>query len=115
MPLLLAYADDIVVISDSINSLDRVFSELISELVSVGLEVNESKCEVLIRDPGRDSEGVSDTLCLAGRNVRVVPVIKYLGIYISSDLSRRIGSNRDTRLSICFVRFCWKIVCNSRC
>lgn len=51
LPLLLAYDDDILIIGDSITSLTRIWRELIPELRVIGLEVNEQKCSLLIRDP----------------------------------------------------------------
>jgi len=51
LPLLLAYADDLIVVGDSLNSLERPLAALITELQAFGLTINEKKCSILIRDP----------------------------------------------------------------
>lgn len=51
LPLLLVDADGIVITSDSVNALEVVLKELVPELRSIGLEINDEKCSVLMKDP----------------------------------------------------------------
>lgn len=47
----LAYADDITLLTDSLQSAKKVLQELEKELHTIGLTVNESKCSIMLRDP----------------------------------------------------------------
>lgn len=89
LPIILAYADDIIILADSIQSADRIFQELETELQAIGLTVNESKSSVLLRDPTQAVMPLGETIRLGRKDIKVVNVSKYLGIYISSDLDRR--------------------------
>lgn len=85
LPMLLAYADDIIITSDSVSTLETIFSELIA----VGLEINEKKCSILVRDPCEYSNLPGDYIILNSKQIRRVTMLKYLGIYMSSSLDRR--------------------------
>lgn len=89
LPMLLAYADDILIMAESENMMETVLRELIPELQTIGLQINEKKCAVLIRDPLDTSVTQPDHLLLNGTKYDVVPVMKYLGIYLTRDLDRR--------------------------
>lgn len=85
LPLILAYADDLVVLADNTGQLDMVLHELLLELANIGLSVNNDKCSILIRDPcglGPHPEHIT----LQNIPFAVVPVLKYLGIYLTSNL-----------------------------
>lgn len=80
MPLILAYADDIILVSGSLNMLETVFKEL----RSARLEINDNKCNILIREPGNEAP-IPPNIVLNGVNIQVVTIMKYLGIYITSE------------------------------
>lgn len=86
LPLILAYADDIIILTDFVQSTDRVFTEIEQELNAIGFFINESKSSILLRDPVQSTLlSTSDSVTLNKMSVKVVSVLKYLGIYISSD------------------------------
>lgn len=87
--LLLAYADDILILSDSKEQSDRILRELIPEPKSIGLEFNEGKCELLIRNPlsvnvmqgvnASDAGSAPISAQIGGLSVRIINSLKYLG------------------------------------
>lgn len=89
VPFLLAYADDILIVGDSIMSLENVFAILEEELLLIGLEINDKKCCILVRDPVQHFPPFGDTITLNQKVIKRAHVLKYLGIYISSDLDRK--------------------------
>lgn len=116
MPLILAYADDIIILSDNIPQLEAVFRALTVELRTIGLEVNDHKCSLLIREPCAESKeevvtdvedmdetvsdsGDADEIVLDGKTIKIVQTMKYLGIYISSDLDRRSTVSHRVKLA----------------
>lgn len=89
LPLILAYADDIILLSDSLTSIEIILVELERELRSIGLTVNEKKCSIMLRDPVQVMPPIDGSVRLNGKDILVVSIMRYLGIYISSDLDRR--------------------------
>lgn len=89
LPMILAYADDILIVSDSIPVLEKVMGELIPELKQLGLEVNLQKCELLVRDPVNFDDDDLDHVLINGMRIKKVIALKYLGIYLTSTLDRR--------------------------
>lgn len=73
LPILLAYADDLIIISDSIGSLDGIFGELIVELQTIGF--NEQKCCVLVRDPKGLLGEIDESVVIGGMPI---PRVWYL-------------------------------------
>lgn len=55
----------------------------------IGLEINQDKCSVLIRDPCGLVPTPGDHILIDGIKFKVVSVMKYLGVYLSADLARR--------------------------
>lgn len=85
LPIILVYADDIIVIVENIEDLERILASLQKHLSSVGLHLNESKCQVLVRNP---LEEPPDEIEILGKKYKVQRSIKYLGIHITSRLDR---------------------------
>lgn len=89
LPFLLAYADDIVLIGESLDSLSSLLTELEKELLGIGLTLNDEKCKILLRDPLQRLPPLQDYANIANKRIKVVHVLRYLGVYVSSDLNRR--------------------------
>ncbi len=73
---LLAYADDIVVLTDSIQSASDVMREIEKELLTIGLFSNARKCNVLLRDPVNAVPPLNDFVNINGTNMEVVSIMK---------------------------------------
>jgi len=67
-----------------LGSLSHIVSEFVPLLNSVGLHINESKTEILIRP----SDSSLTSLLIGGLNVRVVSTLRYLGTFLTADLKR---------------------------
>lgn len=89
LPFLLAYADDIIILADSIRSIEHIVPILEQELKSIGLSINTKKCDILQRDPIGCDPPLDKNIRINGNDINVVSTMKYLGIYISNDLDRR--------------------------
>ena len=87
LPLILAYADDIVLITRNVATIEPILAELVNSLREVGLEINPNKCTTLIRDPNSSFIPPS-VLTLSGVTFKRVEHMRYLGTYLSSTLSR---------------------------
>lgn len=87
LPLLLAYADDIIIATRDLSSIEPMLAELLKVLKSVGLEVNNEKSTILIRDPHQVIPPTV-TVPLAGITFKVVQTMRYLGSYLTSALER---------------------------
>lgn len=51
LPLILAFADDLIIIVDNVADLELILSKLREYLSYVGLSLNADKCKVLVREP----------------------------------------------------------------
>ncbi|GBP33396.1 hypothetical protein EVAR_6744_1 [Eumeta japonica] len=51
LPVILSFADDIIIIGDSTTVLTNIMKNLKELLISVGLKLNETKTKMLVRDP----------------------------------------------------------------
>lgn len=87
-PSILAYADDIIVVCESLSLLDTIFKELILELRGVGLEMNQNECAIIIRDP-QSTVTPPPRVLLNNIPIEVVSIMRYLGIYLTSGLDRK--------------------------
>lgn len=59
------------------------------ELRAGGIDINDDNCSVLVRDACNEKYDDAGRTVLDGKRIKIVHVMKYLGIYISSDLDRR--------------------------
>lgn len=105
LPMMLAYADDILVLSDSLQGLDLIMNELIPELRNIGLEINDKKCELLIRDPLFADK--PETVVVGAQVIKVVSSLKYLGIYLHDTLegNRRLPRIKNAYKTLYFAIF----------
>lgn len=85
LPMILAYADDIIVLGESIPSIELIFAALISELRDIGLTINEKKCSIMLRDPNQCESPLPPLVHLHG-------VFIYLRNYIVEVLLRTESS-----------------------
>lgn len=104
LPCILCYADDILFLCRSEEEVERLLDMLIPLLSSIGLEINTDKTKVLFRDP-HDVENVApDTTQKFGKyELAVVTMLRYLGVYITSSLSR--GVTTSERISKAYKAF----------
>jgi hypothetical protein len=51
LPVILSFADDLIIVSPSINNLNEILTKIKPLLASVGLHINETKTQIIIRDP----------------------------------------------------------------
>lgn len=61
------------------------FSNVAQEM---GLRINPQKCELLIRDPNNAETQSPPSLPIGRFNIPVVEKLKYLGVYVTSNLNR---------------------------
>ncbi|GBP19255.1 Retrovirus-related Pol polyprotein from type-2 retrotransposable element R2DM; Endonuclease [Eumeta japonica] len=88
LPVILSFADDIIIIGDSTTVLTNIMKNLKEHLISVGLKLNETKTKMLVRDPINKSIA-KQTQEINGVLITPVDTIKYLGTYLTSELCRR--------------------------
>lgn len=92
IPLLLAFADDIIIIAKSKEELEKLLKELVEQLSIVGLELNYDKCQLLLRFPNNKTPKPQD-IKLNGRQYKVCDKIRYLGVCLTDTLDRK-STNR---------------------
>lgn len=85
LPLILAFADDIIIVVERLEDLELILAKIKEFLSYVGLNLNESKCKVLIREP--TGEAVEEVE-IDGRVYNTTDPVRYLGIYITARLER---------------------------
>lgn len=88
LPIILAYADDILIICKDIKLLSRITATLKQLFADVGLTVHPKKSELLVRDPKSTKVAVEETFNIASMEMKSLPIIRYLGIYLTSTLNR---------------------------
>ncbi|XP_052132458.1 uncharacterized protein LOC127752028 [Frankliniella occidentalis] len=87
-PLLLAYADDLLLASTDRQDLEDFLAAFVEAAACVGLDLNFHKCNYLLRVPGAP-DPLPRPVILAGREVQQVDRLLYLGALITSRLDRR--------------------------
>lgn len=85
-PFLMAYADDLLLVSEELPSLEKMFEELLDLLGTLDLSINESKTKMLVRDP--EGRGHPDHYQLAGKQLTRVDHMKFLGTKLLSKTDR---------------------------
>lgn len=90
LPLVLAYADDLLFLCTRMEDVERIISTLEPLLASIGLEINTDKSKVLFRDPFNTKNVAPEEIQTFGKyKLPVVTKIRYLGAYITSSLTRK--------------------------
>lgn len=87
LPMILVFADDLIIIVDTKHDLELILSRLKEYLSYVGLNLNEEKCKVLIREP--KGEPVAE-LQVCGRVYKTLDPLRYLGVYRTAKLKSPI-------------------------
>jgi sorting nexin-29 len=97
---ILAYADDIAIISRSLSDATKICNELATAAKEMGLEINTNKTQLLIQIRRADKQIHSITLM--GETIEAVKDFVYLGSNLSAngseenDIRRRTGqANRN--------------------
>lgn len=104
LPCILCYADDILFLCENEEDVERLLDLLIPLLESVGLEINTSKTKILFRDPYDIANVAPDSKRKFGKyELVVVTIMRYLGAYITSSLSR--GSTTSERIKKSYKAF----------
>jgi hypothetical protein len=87
IPMVLAYADDLLFLTENENDLGEILIEMTKNLKSVGLEINQEKSGVLLRDPllniPRQRQFIYGNI-----TINYTKEIKYLGSILTNGLSR---------------------------
>lgn len=109
LPIILAFADDLLVITNSVRDLDLIIKHLKMAFARVGLEINKDKSNILIRDPSKDSI-TPNSLLLDNEPFPVVDKLRYLGSYLTTDLARplttRIRCSSTMKIAKMVIAFC---------
>lgn len=79
LPLILAYADDLIILSENSMELDRFVNEFVPTAESLGLSLNEDKSLLLIRNP-LNTDNQPTQIRLGAFNIQTTNKMKYLGI-----------------------------------
>lgn len=88
--LFLGYADDILMLATDPSQIPRLLNNIAPCLKEFGLELNVDKTEILIRDPSQPENSEPPHNRRFGRyDLKVVPKLRHLGVYITSTLNRR--------------------------
>lgn len=108
LPLVLAFADDLLLIAKSKADLERILEVLEEQLEKVGLKINWDKSQVLKRYP---NDKVRPQEIVLNRMVYKVEVsIKYLGVCLTSTLNRKLTNRQRCRNTLktarLVVEFC---------
>lgn len=97
LPIILAFADDLIVIVDNEEDLELILNKLKEYLSYVGLNLNPDKCKILVREP--IGEPVQE-LEVNGQVYRTTDPLRYLGIYLTSKLERPMTVRTRCRNSV---------------
>lgn len=109
IPIILAFADDILIIASNLKELEDILKVLEIELDKVGLQINHDKSQILIRYPN-NKELQPKEIMLNGKMYKTCEYIKYLGVSMTATLNRkltnRLRSVNVLRTSRLIVEFC---------
>lgn len=84
-PIILVYADDVLIIAQNKEQLDKIVPILLKHLEQANLHLNKDKTKVLIRTPLGTPP---DKIVIGNTTYEVTSELIYLGITITSTLSR---------------------------
>ena len=97
LPIVLAYADDILVICKRPEDLERIVVSIKEYLSSVGLKLNDDKCHVIVRDPNGPR---IDKINILGRDYDARTSFKYLGVTLTLRLDRPMTTRMRCRNTV---------------
>lgn len=111
LPMILIFADDILIITKDEEGLKRILIALEESLREVGLEINNDKSQILIRAPNA-TKRPPNTINLNGRNYDVKTSMRYLGAWLTDTLNRPATTKQRcvnaAKVSKLVVEFCKK-------
>ncbi|KAL1399393.1 hypothetical protein pipiens_008256 [Culex pipiens pipiens] len=87
-PVILAYADDLLIISKSPVELDKLVTTLRRLLEEVGLLIHPEKSELIKRDPYSTKEAPRESFSVGGIQLESKPSFRYLGTYLTATVNR---------------------------
>ncbi|XP_058827778.1 uncharacterized protein LOC131687699 [Topomyia yanbarensis] len=87
LPCILAFADDLLILAEKKEDLERIIKAIEECLSEVGLDINNNKSQILMRVPN-PAGATPDTMMLNGKPYEVSDAIKYLGIHLTRTLDR---------------------------
>lgn len=97
LPIVLAYADDLIIIVENPEHLELIVASIKQYLATVGLNINEDKCQLLVRNPTGSTQ---DRMDILGKNYEVQKTLKYLGCYLTPKLDRPLTTRTRCRNTI---------------
>lgn len=93
LPLVLAFADDVIIISQSEEEIQRFMECFKLKLGGQGLALNQSKSTILIRDPLRGTPA-EEMYRIGDLEFKKVETMRYLGSFMTEGLNRK-GNTRS--------------------
>ncbi|KAL1402280.1 hypothetical protein pipiens_019812 [Culex pipiens pipiens] len=87
-PFILAYADDLMIITSSLKEMDEIMWSLRSLLEEVGLIIHPEKTELLIRDPYETKDARLEQHIVGGFHLTSKASVRYLGAYLTATVNR---------------------------
>lgn len=93
-PIVLVYADDILIIARSVEELEKILPVLKKHLERVNLNLNEAKCQVLVRSP--KGNAISEVK-IDGIVYKTSPTIFHLGVPITERLDRPLTTRKRSK------------------
>lgn len=99
LPVIIVFADDILIIAKSLKEIEDIVKILKTELEKIGLEVNNNKSQIMIREPISD-RNIPKQVNIDGEDYEVVNNMRYLGTYLSDTLDRPQTSRKRCKLAI---------------
>lgn len=97
VPIVLGYADDLLIASRLRQDLMDIVPPLLEALRVLGLEVNQAKCQILLRGPDAEPPQPGERMDLGPIQVPRVESIVYLGSLITTGLGRNTVVQHRTR------------------
>ncbi|KAK3910226.1 Transposon TX1 uncharacterized 149 kDa protein, partial [Frankliniella fusca] len=98
VPAVCAYADDLLVLSDSYVDVADFLDAFVARVRDIGLHLNYRKCEYMVRAPGAPDPGPLPRPTVVGHHqVQQVDRLVYLGAVITDRLSRQPGVHHRVR------------------
>jgi hypothetical protein len=102
---LLAYADDVNLLGDNIDTINKNTDTLIDASKEVGIEINVEKTKCMLLSEHQNA-GQSHDIVIANRSFRNVSEFKYLGIRVTNqnlteeEIRRRLNPGNDCYHSV---------------
>lgn len=93
-PIVLVYADDILIIARTVEELNKLLPVLQNYLGEVNLKLNEQKCQVMVRSPLGTAPS---EITIAGHVFKTTPSLFYLGVPITERLHRKLTTRKRSR------------------